>query len=79
MWDGLPHNEKKINKELINNLIAHKRAWMLQNCYDWDCGYPTNFWFIIKDHYDESEYYSRQFISASPFQNQLVGNVDGGG
>lgn len=56
MWDGLPHNEKKINKKLINNLIAHKRAWMLQNCYDWDCGYPTNFWFIIKDHYDESEY-----------------------
>lgn len=55
-WTGVPHEEKKLERSYIKNLIAEEKSWMLQNCYDWDCECETNFWYIIKDTYDESQY-----------------------
>lgn len=55
-WCGLPHEEQKLELTYIKKLIAEENAWMLQNCYHWDCGFETNFWYIIKDSYDATLY-----------------------
>lgn len=55
-WSGVPHEEMKLERTLIKQIIAEGKSWMLQNCYDWDCKYETNFWYIIKDSYDETLY-----------------------
>lgn len=55
-WFGVPHEEMKLERTLIKQMMAEEKSWMLQNCYDWDCKYETNFWYIIKDSYDETLY-----------------------
>ena len=55
-WTAVPHQEKKLERSYVRKLIAEEKSWMLQNCYDWDCGRETNFWYIIKDSYDETLY-----------------------
>lgn len=49
VWAGDTFLEKKLTKKCALELISKNCAWMIRNCYNWDCGYETNFWEIICD------------------------------
>lgn len=40
--------------------MKRKGAWMLRNCWNWDCGEETNFWDIIKTEYSPTTDYSKK-------------------
>ena len=56
IWNGAIHKEPRLSKEEAMVLINNSSSWMLRNLYDFDCKEETNFWYIIKDSYSESEY-----------------------
>ena len=56
VWNGAPNREVKIQADVSKNLIRLSKAWMLRNCYDWDCKEATNYWFIIKNKYAPEDY-----------------------
>ena len=45
----MPNKERRLDDKEIKELIRTHKAWMLRNCYDWDCGVKTNFWEVICD------------------------------
>ena len=49
VWEGMPNKERRLDDKEIKELIRTHKAWMLRNCYDWDCGVKTNFWEVICD------------------------------
>lgn len=51
VWNGISSKERELSKRDATKLIKAYGAWMLRNCYDWDCKRKTNFWYIIKDNY----------------------------
>lgn len=56
IWEGALHEEKELNKEDAMKLLNESHSWMLRNVYNFDCREETNFWYIIKDTYSESDY-----------------------
>ena len=56
IWKGALHKEPKLSKDQAISQIKSSNAWMLRNIYDFDCKEETNFWYIIKDKYDEALY-----------------------
>lgn len=56
IWNGAIHKEPKLSKNEAMILIRESTSWMLRNLYDFDIKEETNFWYIIKDSYSESEY-----------------------
>lgn len=56
IWAGLPDKEYKLSTMEVNDMLKHSSAWMLRNCYSWDCGKKTNFWYIIKESYNPESY-----------------------
>lgn len=59
IWNGLPNEEPELPKRYAKILLRLSDAWMIRNCYDWDCNENTNFWFIIKEDY-LPEFYSKK-------------------
>ena len=49
VWNGIPADEIELSKRNAQKMIIDSGAWMLRNCYDWDCGKETNFWEVICD------------------------------
>ncbi len=49
IWHGEPHDEPELTSRLARVLMKRHNAWMLRNCWNWDCGIETNFWEIICD------------------------------
>ncbi|MCM1066943.1 MAG: hypothetical protein NC418_05135 [Muribaculaceae bacterium] len=56
IWNGAIHLEPQLSHEEAHSLLSGSSSWMLRNLYDFDCGDETNFWYIIKDSYSESDY-----------------------
>lgn len=50
MWKGDTSDEVKLQQDIIKRYLSRPGAWMLRNCYDWDCE-ETNFWEIICDRF----------------------------
>lgn len=65
IWQGLPIHENILSKKVVKQLMKDNDAWMLRNCYDWDCGTITNFWELICD-----EFYSMENLP-SKTRNQI--------
>lgn len=59
IWDGAIHLEPELSPAEAHRLLTQSSAWMLRNLYDFDCHEETNFWYIIKDSYSETEYSKR--------------------
>lgn len=49
-----PHCSKKIDEREISFLLKIG-GLMVRNTYDFDCGYPTSFWYVIKDTFEGIE------------------------
>lgn len=56
IWKGAIHKEPQLSEIEARLLINNSSSWMLRNLYDFDCKEETNFWYIIKDSYSESDY-----------------------
>ena len=56
IWNGRPSDEIELGESEVRNLFRETKAWMIQNCYDWDTDDETNFWHIIKSTYDFNDY-----------------------
>ena len=56
VWNGDPSVEEELSNKDAKRLIRLYRSLMLRNIYDWDCKEVTNYWFIIKDSYNENDY-----------------------
>lgn len=56
IWSGAIHEEPQLSEAEAKFLIRNSSSWMLRNLYDFDCQEETNFWYIIKDSYSESDY-----------------------
>lgn len=56
IWAGALEKEPKLSPTEAKSILRKSKSWMLRNVYDFDCGEETNFWYIIKDSYSESEY-----------------------
>lgn len=57
VWDGMPAAEPQLSPKQAKQLLQRSKAWMLRNCYDWDCGQETNFWEVICDTLNNIEDY----------------------
>lgn len=49
VWSGMPADECRLSPTDARQLLLRTKAWMLRNCYNWDCERETNFWEIICD------------------------------
>lgn len=56
IWEGAIHKEPQLSTKDAKAIIRDSASWMLRNLYDFDCKEQTNFWYIIKDSYSDSEY-----------------------
>lgn len=53
VWAGDTSDEQFLTSEEAKKLLKSNNAWMLRNCWDWDCKRATDFWEIICDkHYE---------------------------
>lgn len=79
IWRGPSPDEKRLTEAQARQLLYGSNAWMLQNLYDWDCDEETNFWFIIKESYSESDYSKkvRKYIEKANarFEYRLIDKV----
>lgn len=53
-FDGAPHKEPQLQKKEWKSLLKNG-GLMVRNTYDFDCPETTNFWNLIKDHFDDQE------------------------
>lgn len=60
IWNGALESELELSTDAARNLIGENNCWMLRNTFDYDCGHTTNFWFLVKDSFDEREYSKRR-------------------
>lgn len=56
IWTGAIHEEPELSVPEAMALIKSSKSWMLRNLYDFDSVEETNFWYIVKDSYSESDY-----------------------
>lgn len=56
IWGGAIHEEKELNAKEAMDLLNNSESWLLRNLYNFDSPQETNFWYIIKDKYSESDY-----------------------
>lgn len=49
-----PHEELKLSDKDVE-LLLKKKGLMVRNVYDFDCGFETSFWYVIKDHFGGME------------------------
>ncbi|MDE6157709.1 MAG: hypothetical protein K2F78_06130 [Muribaculaceae bacterium] len=56
IWRGALHSEPELSEKEALKIIDNSQAWMLRNIYDFDTEEETNFWYIIKDNYSETDY-----------------------
>lgn len=49
-----PHEEQKLSDKDVE-LLLKKKGLMVRNVYDFDCGFETSFWYVIKDHFGGME------------------------
>lgn len=49
IWNGMPSKEPYLSSKIAKKLLMRSKAWMIRNCYEWDCGQDTNFWEVICD------------------------------
>lgn len=56
IWEDAIHLEPELTKEQAFFILNNSCSWMLRNLYNFDCPERTNFWYIIKDSYSESDY-----------------------
>ena len=49
-----PHEEQKLSDKDVS-LMLKKKGVMVRNIYDFDCGFETSFWYVIKDHFGGME------------------------
>lgn len=54
MWiyNNAPHTEQKLNGPEIRHIMT-SGGWALRNAYNFDIQKPTNFWYVIKDSFDD--------------------------
>lgn len=50
IFDGALDEEVKMTTKEAKDLLS-RGGFMIRNVYDFDCDYPTNFWYIIKDYF----------------------------
>lgn len=53
-YDGPPHEEPRLSKTEARTLLKQGGV-LVRNTYDFDTANETNFWYIIKDHFDGLE------------------------
>ena len=51
-FDDAPHKEEKIPNSIVRKLL-NKKGWLLRNTFDFDREEETEFWYIIKDRFDD--------------------------
>lgn len=55
IWDGVPHEEKKLSTLEMKRLLKKNKALLIRNVYDFDCKDHTSFWYVIKDQFGDME------------------------
>lgn len=55
VWNDIPCDETELSKADALKLIKTHGAWMLRNCFDWDCATSGNFWEVICDKFHPLE------------------------
>ena len=50
-FEGAPHLETHLEKQVWKALLK-QGGLMVRNTYDFDCKKETNFWYVIKDHFE---------------------------
>lgn len=54
---GAENTERYLSNEECRQLLR-KKGFMVRNVYDFDCGVPTGFWYVIKDHFGGMDEYN---------------------
>jgi len=55
IWDGAPHEEKKLSAFEMKHLLKNNKALLIRNVYNFDGEDHTSFWYIIKDQFGDME------------------------
>jgi len=77
--DEPPHINVKISLEEARYLLKISGAYFIRWTNNWDCGYPTEFWYVIKDGKCSMEELSRNTRNQirKGLKNCVVKKVDG--
>ena len=54
VYNGAPHCEPCLSSDSIQTMLG-QGGWMIRNTYDFDTKEPTDFWYVIKDHFGDMQ------------------------